>query len=164
MKHIKHLQVCTCILQTNYYGYEWVCVMQRHMSNFPAMSCRELRFTSLSHRWPYLVLSILWFSCSRWLLNYLALNLADEGYSRNTSYASGLIFTFLLRWDHDDVRFVIDQHAELEYFNASALKQQSECRHVAPFWHIILWFFNSLDWIQLTNIEMNISYIALRYL
>jgi hypothetical protein len=44
----------------------------------------------------------------------------------------------LLRWDHDDVRFVIDQDAELDFFNASALKQQSECRHVAPFWHIIL--------------------------
>jgi hypothetical protein len=75
---------------------------------------------------------------SRWLLDYLALSLPDEGYSRSTSYASDLIFTFLLRWDDDDVRFLIDQDAELDFCNASSLKQQSECRHVAPFWHIIL--------------------------
>jgi hypothetical protein len=45
------------------------------------------------------------------------------------------VFTSMRSWW---CPFVIDQHAELEYFNASALKQQSECRHVAPFWHIIL--------------------------
>jgi hypothetical protein len=45
---------------------------------------------------------------------------------------------FFRRWDDDDVRFVIDQDAELDFVNASSLKQQSECRHVAPFWHIIL--------------------------
>jgi len=43
------------------------------------------------------------------------------------------------QWDDDDeVRFVLDQHAELDFYSASSLKQQSEGRHVAPFGHIIL--------------------------
>ena len=40
-------------------------------------------------------------------------------------------------WD-DDVRFVLDQHAELDLYSASSLKQQSAGRLVAPLWHIIL--------------------------
>ena len=36
------------------------------------------------------------------------------------------------------VIFWIDQHAELDFYSASSLKQQSAGRHVAPFWHIIL--------------------------
>ena len=40
--------------------------------------------------------------------------------------------------DDDDVRFVLDQHAELGFYSASSLKQQSTCRHVAPLGHIIL--------------------------
>jgi hypothetical protein len=31
----------------------------------------------------------------------------------------------------------LDQHAELEFFSASSLKQQSSDRHVAPLGHII---------------------------
>jgi hypothetical protein len=38
----------------------------------------------------------------------------------------------------DDVRFVLDQHAELEFYSASSLKQQSADRHVASLGHIIL--------------------------
>ena len=34
--------------------------------------------------------------------------------------------------------FVLDQHAELGFYNASSLKQQSTARHVAPLGHIIL--------------------------
>jgi hypothetical protein len=41
------------------------------------------------------------------------------------------------QWD-DEVRFVLDQHAELDFYRASSLKQQSTDRHVAPFRHIIL--------------------------
>ena len=37
-----------------------------------------------------------------------------------------------------DVCFVLDQHAELDFFSASSLKQQSVDRHDAPLWHIIL--------------------------
>ena len=38
----------------------------------------------------------------------------------------------------DDVRFVLDQHAELDIYSASSLKQQSAGKHVAPLGHIIL--------------------------
>ena len=34
--------------------------------------------------------------------------------------------------------FVLDQHAELDFYSASSLKQQSADKHVAPLGHIIL--------------------------
>jgi hypothetical protein len=40
--------------------------------------------------------------------------------------------------DDDEVRFVLDQHAGLEIYSASSLKQQSAGRYVAPLGHIIL--------------------------
>ena len=40
--------------------------------------------------------------------------------------------------DDDEVRFVLDQHAELDFYSASSLKQHSEDSHVAPLGHIIL--------------------------
>jgi hypothetical protein len=48
--------------------------------------------------------------------------------------------TSYIQWfdDHDDVHFVLDQHAELDCYSASSLKQQSRGRHVAPLGHIIL--------------------------
>ena len=42
------------------------------------------------------------------------------------------------KWDDDEVHFVLDQHAELDFYSASSLIQQSVCRHVAPLGHIIL--------------------------
>jgi hypothetical protein len=39
------------------------------------------------------------------------------------------------QWDDDEVRFVLDQHAELDFHSASS---QSAGRHVTPLWHIIL--------------------------
>ena len=33
--------------------------------------------------------------------------------------------------DDDEVRFVLDQHAELDFYSASSLKQQSADRDVA---------------------------------
>jgi hypothetical protein len=42
------------------------------------------------------------------------------------------------QWDDDEVRFVFDQHAELDFYSASSLKQQSTDTHVAPLGHIIL--------------------------
>jgi hypothetical protein len=36
------------------------------------------------------------------------------------------------RWDDNDGRFVLDQHAELDFYTASSLKEQSTSRHVAP--------------------------------
>jgi hypothetical protein len=38
----------------------------------------------------------------------------------------------------DEVRFVLDEYAELEFYSASWLKQQSSDGHVAPLGHIIL--------------------------
>ena len=38
----------------------------------------------------------------------------------------------------DDVHIVLDQHAYLDLYSASSLKQQSADRHVAPLGHIIL--------------------------
>ena len=43
------------------------------------------------------------------------------------------------KWDDvDEARFVLDQHAELDFYSANSQKQQSAGRHVAPFGHIIL--------------------------
>jgi hypothetical protein len=36
-----------------------------------------------------------------------------------------------------EIRFVLDQHAELDFHSASSLKQQSAGRHIAPLGHII---------------------------
>jgi hypothetical protein len=36
------------------------------------------------------------------------------------------------------LHFVLDHHAELDFYSASALKQQSVGRHIAPLGHIIL--------------------------
>ena len=41
------------------------------------------------------------------------------------------------QWD-DEVRSALDQHAKLDFYSASLLKQQSVNRHVAPLGHIIL--------------------------
>ena len=43
------------------------------------------------------------------------------------------------RWtNNNEVHLVLDQHAELDSYSASSLKQQSAGRHVAPLGHIIL--------------------------
>ena len=42
------------------------------------------------------------------------------------------------QWDDDEVHFVQDQHAELDFYSASSLKQQSAGKHVVPLGHIIL--------------------------
>ena len=40
--------------------------------------------------------------------------------------------------DDDEVRFVLDQHAELDFYSVSQLKQQSVDKHVALLGHINL--------------------------
>ena len=42
------------------------------------------------------------------------------------------------QWDDDEVHFILDQHAELDFYSARPLKQQSAGRHVAQLGHIIL--------------------------
>jgi hypothetical protein len=43
-----------------------------------------------------------------------------------------------LIFNDDEVHFVLDQHAELDFYSASSLKQQSVDKHAAPLGHIIL--------------------------
>ena len=38
----------------------------------------------------------------------------------------------------NEVRFVLDQHAQLEFYSTSSLKQQTAGKPVAPLGHIIL--------------------------
>ena len=38
--------------------------------------------------------------------------------------------TSYFQWDDDEIRFVLDQHAELDFYSASLLKQQSADRHI----------------------------------
>ena len=40
--------------------------------------------------------------------------------------------------DNDELRFILDQHAELDSYSAISLKQQSAGRYVAPLERIIL--------------------------
>ena len=42
------------------------------------------------------------------------------------------------QWDDDEAPFVLDQHAELDLYSVSWLKQQSVGGHVATLGHIIL--------------------------
>jgi hypothetical protein len=44
----------------------------------------------------------------------------------------------ILKLDDGEVRFVPDQHADMDFYCASSLKQQSADRYVAPLRHIIL--------------------------
>jgi hypothetical protein len=50
----------------------------------------------------------------------------------------GALTILLIQWDDDEVRFVLEQPAELDFYSARSLKQQSAERHVAPLGHIIL--------------------------
>ena len=59
-----------------------------------------------------------------WKSNSLSLSLGENK----------LIF----QWDDDEDRFVLDQHAELNFYSASSLKQQSAGRQVALLGHTIL--------------------------
>ena len=43
----------------------------------------------------------------------------------------------LIHWNNNEFRFVLDQHAYLDFYSASSLKQQSEDRHVTAIGHII---------------------------
>jgi len=49
-----------------------------------------------------------------------------------------MVRTSYIRWDDDDVHFVLDQHADLGFYSVNSLKQQSAGRYVTPLGHIIL--------------------------
>jgi hypothetical protein len=56
----------------------------------------------------------------------------------NANIFNYIIVRINFQWDDNEVHFVLDQHAQLDFYSASSLKQQSAGRHVAPLGHIIL--------------------------
>ena len=56
----------------------------------------------------------------------------------NANIFNYIIVRINFQWDDNEVHFVLDQHAQLDFYSASSLKQQSAGRHVAPLRHIIL--------------------------
>ena len=64
-----------------------------------------------------------------------------------------------LGWVKDDVSFVLDHHAELDFYGASSLKQQSTGRHVALTTKLhSLWYVPTMGWTH------NLSYSRLNML
>jgi hypothetical protein len=45
--------------------------------------------------------------------------------------------TFWRDVNDDDIHFVLDQYTDLDFYNASSLKQQAVCRHVVQLAYII---------------------------
>ena len=56
----------------------------------------------------------------------------------NTKAAIFQLYQVNLQWKDDEVRFVLDQQAELDFYNASLLKQESTDKYIASLGHIIL--------------------------
>ena len=74
--------------------------------------------TVCSVQWKYSIFSII-----QWLLFNTAISWREK---------------FNLQSDDDEVRLVPDQHANLNLYSASSLKQQTVDSYVAPLEHIIL--------------------------
>ena len=47
------------------------------------------------------------------------------------------MYRLIFHYD-EEIRFVLDNHAELDVYSANSPKQQSEDMHVAPLGHIIM--------------------------
>jgi hypothetical protein len=63
---------------------------------------------------------------------------SDYGLAPNGQFVSYIMTrTSYFQWN-DDVRFALDQHAELEFYSATRLKQQSADTDGTPLGHIIL--------------------------
>jgi hypothetical protein len=71
---------------------------------------------------------------SEWVSEWLLLN-GNSSIFQLYHCENKLIFNEMMM---SEVRFVLDQHAELEFYSAISLKQQSTGRHVVPLGHIIL--------------------------
>ena len=56
----------------------------------------------------------------------------------NTNNDDRWFYQVYVQWDDDKVCFVLEQHAKLDFYGTSSLKQQSADRHVATLRHIIL--------------------------
>ena len=51
---------------------------------------------------------------------------------------SAITWISYIQWDYDDVRFVLNQYSEFDFYSGSSFKQKSVGRHVAPLRHIIM--------------------------
>ena len=71
-------------------------------------------------------------------MKYITCNLVSERWLFNANSANFQLEQVNFQRDDDEVRFVLDQHAGLDFHSASSLKQQSTGRYVAPLGHIIL--------------------------
>ena len=119
-------------------------------NNISAISWRCLIYEWVTNKWilyEWVYLSYfheyrewLWFSCrgnaiwmevffSEWMRDYCLTPIQQFS---AISWREQVNF----QWDDDEVRF--DLHADLKFYSASSLKQQSAGRHVAPLEHIIL--------------------------
>jgi hypothetical protein len=68
------------------------------------------------------------------------------------------------QWDDDEVRFVLDQHTELDFYSASSLKQQPAGRHVTPLGHIILGIMVSMLTLDRTkHYKIGICWFSAKY-
>jgi hypothetical protein len=56
---------------------------------------------------------------------------------QDTTFSHIMIRTSNCQWNDDEVSFVLDQHAELDFYSANSLKQQSAGRHVSTLRQII---------------------------
>jgi hypothetical protein len=77
-------------------------------------------------------------------LQYIIFRVSVKGVSDCCLTPTHQFFSYIMakkvnfQWDDDEVLFVIDQHAYLDFYSASCLEQQSADKHVAPLGHIIL--------------------------
>ena len=75
---------------------------------------------------------ILW-PGSNWLIDLIVFNATFSNISA-ISWREQVNF----QWHDDEIHFVLDQHAVLDFYSVNSLKQQSVGRHVAVLGHIIL--------------------------
>ena len=111
------------------YGTIWISRYETSYTNFCTSCISSRHLLYLQNITLYLcnnTIKCTW--VSEWLLFNANSAIFQLYYGKNK-----LIFR-----DDDEVRLVLDQHAELDFNSARSLKQQSVGRHVAPLGHIIL--------------------------
>jgi hypothetical protein len=72
------------------------------------------------------------------LISFLKYKRRDLNNCTNTNTDDRSIYQVYVQWDDDEVRSVLEQHAKLDVYGTSSLKQQYANRHVATLRHIIL--------------------------
>jgi hypothetical protein len=70
--------------------------------------------------------------CQLFIKNVSSIHHNGNFHHKRKSIGGIIVSMFASSWDDDEVRFVLGQNAELDFYSASSLKQQSAGRHVAP--------------------------------